>query len=201
VQRFTIDDLPREPWRNGAGWTRTVCSHEAGGRLWWRVSVADITAAGPFSRFDGMHRTTVMLRGARLCLSRAGHLLAFDGPGSALQFPGEWALQCGAPAQPTRLLNIMVRRGSARARVRVAEAEALNLPAGGAQVALVLRGRFDLLLQDGGQHPLEAGEGVHWPRQDAAWRAVPVTSNAAMVWCALHSIPGPSLHPARVDGE
>ena len=178
-----------------------MCSHEVDGQLRWRVSVADITAAGPFSRFEGMDRTAVMVRGARLCLSNAGHLLVVDGPGSVLRFPGEWALQCGAPAEPTRLLNIMVRRGSARAQVLVAEAEAVTLPAGGAQVALVLRGQFDLLLPDGGQHTLEAGDGVHWTWQDAAWRAVPVAGDGAMVWCAVHCIPGRSLHCARVDGE
>jgi hypothetical protein len=200
LHRFSIDDLSREPWRNGAGWTRTVCSHAVDGRLWWRVSVADIAAAGAFSRFEGMDRTAVMVCGARLCLSHAGHRLALDGPGSVLQFPGEWALQCGAPAQPTRLLNIMVRRGSVESRVLVVQ-DASTLPSGGAQVALVLRGQFDLELPDGDRLMLGAGEGVHWSRQDAAWRAVPVAGDGAMVWCALHCIPGPSLHPARVDGE
>ena len=186
MRRFRIGQLPREPWRNGAGWTRPVCSREVDGQPWWRVSVADITAAGPFSQFEGMDRTAVMVRGTRLCLSNAGHRLVFDGPGSLLQFPGEWALQCDAPGEPARLLNIMVRRGSAEARVLVVAGEASTLPAGGAQVALVWRGRFDFLLPDGERITLGAGEGVHWPRQDVAWRAVPVAGDGAMAWCALH---------------
>lgn len=201
MRRFSTDQLPREPWRNGAGWTREVCSREVDGQLRWRVSVADITGAGPFSRFEGMDRTAVMVRGARLCLSDAEVRLAFDGPGSLLQFPGEWAPECDAPELPTRLLNIMVRRGSAQARVLVVGDEAPSLPAGGEQVALVLRGRFELQLPDDARLVLAEGEGVHCSGQGAPCRALPLADGAILAWCALHCIPGPSLHPARVDGE
>lgn len=185
MHRFRVDDLPREPWRNGAGWTRTVCSREVGGQPCWRVSVADITAAGPFSRFEGMDRTAVMVCGGGLCLSNADVRLVFDGPGSVVQFPGEWALRCDAPEVPTQLLNILVRRGSAGARVLLAADEPLALPPGGQQVALVLRGQFELVSPTGARHILGAGEGVHWQWQDAGWRTVPITGGGAMVWCAL----------------
>ena len=185
MRRFSVDQLPREPWRNGAGWTREVCSREVDGQLRWRVSVADITGAGPFSRFEGVDRTAVMVRGDRLCLSSAAVRLAFDGPGSLLQFPGEWALECDAPAVPTRLLNIMVRRGSAQARVLVAGAGALGLPAGGEQVALVLRGRFELRLPDDAGLVLAEGEGVHRSGQEAPCRALPLAGGAILAWCAL----------------
>ncbi len=185
MHRFRIDDLPRERWRNGAGWTRTVCSREVGGQPWWRVSVAEISAAGPFSRFEGMDRIAVMLSGGGLCLSNAQVRLRFDGPGSVVQFPGEWDLQCDAPALPAQLFNIMVRRGSAGARVLLAADEPLALPPGGYQVALVLHGQFALVSPAGARHTLGAGEGVHWQWQDAGGCAVPITRGGAMVWCAL----------------
>lgn len=185
MRRFGIDQLPREPWRNGAGWTRTVCSRDVDGQLRWRVSVADITGAGPFSCFEGMDRTAVMVRGARLCLSNAEVRLAFDGPGSLLQFPGEWALECDAPELPTRLLNVMVRRGSAQARVLVAADEASSLPAGSEQVALVLRGRFELRFPDDTRLVVAEGEGVHCSGQGAPCRALPLADDAILTWCAL----------------
>lgn len=185
LHRFRIDDLPREPWRNGAGWTRSVCSREVDGQPWWRVSVADITAAGPFSRFEGMDRIAVMLSGGGLCLSNADVRLAFDGPGSVVQFPGEWTLQCDAPALPTQLFNIMARRDSAGVRVLLVADEPLALPPGGHQVALALRGRFELVPPAGARHILGAGEGVHWQSQDAGWCSAQIGGGGAMVWCAL----------------
>ena len=60
-RRLALADLPREPWRNGAGWTRPVARAEAdgsgGGELLWRVSLAEISQAAPFSRFPGLDRT------------------------------------------------------------------------------------------------------------------------------------------------
>ena len=184
MQRFRIGELPRERWRNGAGWTRTVCAREVDGQLWWRVSVADITAAGPFSAFAGMDRTAVMLCGARLCLYDAEHRLAFEGPGSMLQFPGEWLLQCEAPRAPSRLLNIMVRRGCAEARVLVLQ-EASALPAGAEQVGLVLRGGFEFRSSCGEPLMLAAGEGVHCAAQQAPRHARPLADDALFAWCVL----------------
>ena len=48
-RRLALADLPRERWRNGAGWTRPVASAEADGDTLWRVSLAEISQAAPFS--------------------------------------------------------------------------------------------------------------------------------------------------------
>ena len=123
--------------------------------------------------------------GGGLCLSNADVRLAFDGPGSVVQFPGEWTLQCDAPALPTQLFNIMARRDSAGVRVLLAADEPLALPPGGHQVALALRGRFELVPPAGARHILGAGEGVHWQSQDAGWCSAQIGGGGAMVWCAL----------------
>ena len=62
--------------------------------------------------------------------------LAFDGPGSVVQFPGEWALQCDAPEVPTQLFNIMARahmlgRGGEWVRFQRMVLDSLSLEAGG----------------------------------------------------------------------
>ena len=148
LRRFALDELAREPWKNGGGWTRTVASHEVDGQLRWRVSVADIEAAGPFSCFDGLDRSAVMLRGGRLRLQGEGQSWTFDGPGSLVRFAGEFALYCEAPDRPTLLWNVMVRRGQAQARLvplRGVEAElAADGTAAPEALALVLQGRFDV---------------------------------------------------------
>ena len=43
------------PWKNGGGVTREVAAHPAGASLEdfdWRVSTAEVRAAGPFSGFE-----------------------------------------------------------------------------------------------------------------------------------------------------
>lgn len=183
---FDIDTLPREPWRNGAGWTRTLrAQHAVDGQLLWRASVADITAAGPFSQFADMDRTAVMVRGGRLQLSNDAVQLDFDGPGSQIQFPGEWALHCAAPVCETQLLNIMALRGQATARVQVLENQALTLAPGGAQLLLVLRGSFHVQSSAGISHTLQVRTGMHWQALDEEWRAEPLGADAVLVGCVL----------------
>lgn len=214
---FAIDALRREPWRNGAGWTRSVCvqyaqsasalapqapapeaapavasaqapaDSQAEQPVLWRVSVADITSASLFSQFAGMDRTAVMVQGGRLQLSNANVQLAFDGVGSQLQFPGEWSLHCSEPEGTTQLLNIMVRRGQATARVQMIENTALTLPPGGQQLLLVLRGSFELQSPGGKRHTLPARTGMHWQALQEDWHAQPQGADAVLVWCSLNA--------------
>ena len=197
---FAIDALRSEPWRNGAGWTRTVCVQHAestsapalgqaggpaDGPVLWCVSVADITAAGQFSQFDGLDRTAVMVQGGQLRLSNEAVQLDFDGIGSQLQFPGEWSLHCSAPEGCTQLLNIMVRRGQATANVQVVENAALALAPGGQQLVLVLRGSFQLRSHGGSSHTLSARTGLRWQALEESWQAEPLGTDAVLVWCAF----------------
>ncbi|MEC4600651.1 HutD family protein, partial [Burkholderia vietnamiensis] len=46
--------LVASPWKNGGGVTREIAAYPPGAALdafAWRVSVADVGAGGPFSRF------------------------------------------------------------------------------------------------------------------------------------------------------
>lgn len=191
VRRFSLPDLPREPWKNGGGWTRTIASHEVDGQTLWRVSVADIDAAGPFSRFEGMDRTAVMIRGARLRLAgladdrNAAHDLVFDGPGSRLQFPGERALHGDAPAIPTQLWNVMVRRGHGRADVAVARDEAVSLPLAPHVLVLVLRGEFALAGPDAEAASLHTDEGLHLRGLQTPWILAPRQAGSLLLITAL----------------
>ncbi|WP_157265750.1 HutD/Ves family protein [Azohydromonas aeria] len=181
VRRFALDRLPAEPWRNGAGWTRTVAVHERGGDVDWRVSAADITHAGPFSRFDGMDRTAVLIQGPRLQLEGSGQRLVFEAPGHLQRFSGEQELHAVAPEQPARLWNVMARRGQAEARVEVHRAGTLVLAAGDTSVLLVFHGQYQLCAGGDALLQLEAGEGLYVENTRRALELHPAYPSSSLV--------------------
>ena len=185
LRRFAIEALPREAWKNGGGWTRTVASHGPADQPDWRVSVADIGAAGPFSRFDGMDRTAVMVQGGALGLIGQHQAWRFDGPGSCVQFPGELDLQCEAPQQPTQLWNVMVRRGQARVDLLIVEDETVPLPSAPDLLLLVLRGRFALTLSGAEPRVLAQGHGLHLQGLLASGHLAPSEANSLLLVTAL----------------
>lgn len=114
AQRGHWPALPPEPWKNGGGVTRTLAA-EAGAR--WRISVADIAQGGPYSRFAGDDRVSVVLSGQGATLCGEGMPVQLR-PGKPAAFAGDVAWQCQLAAGPVQVLNLFVRRGMARARVR-----------------------------------------------------------------------------------
>ena len=111
-------DFQAMPWRNGGGTTWEI----ARGRFpdgaeadWhWRFSLAEIASDGPFSAFPGIDRflTVISGQGIELKIDDAPprRLLA----GEDIEFPGEAAIGCDLLNGPTRDLNMMVDRRSAR---------------------------------------------------------------------------------------
>ncbi|WP_197460396.1 HutD/Ves family protein [Gluconobacter albidus] len=79
-----VENLVAQAWKNGGGLTRVIVSGEE-----WRLSVAEITQDGAFSRFPGISRQIALLtgQGVRLRLSdgaerevvRVGEILTFSG--------------------------------------------------------------------------------------------------------------------------
>jgi len=119
--------LVASPWKNGGGVTREVAAFPADTGLdtfVWRVSVADVAQAGPFSRFAGIDRTLVLLSGAGMLLDEAQsgeavttHALtqAFD----TARFAGEAHIDARLVDGPTRDFNLMVRRDRAQGELDV----------------------------------------------------------------------------------
>ncbi|NTY41669.1 HutD/Ves family protein [Burkholderia diffusa] len=116
-------DLVASPWKNGGGVTREIGAFPPGAALdafAWRVSVADVGTAGPFSRFDGIDRTLVLLSGAGMTLAEAGgarHVL--DMPLTRADFAGETAIDATLHDGATRDFNLMTRRSAARGALDV----------------------------------------------------------------------------------
>jgi uncharacterized protein len=164
---FSLQALPREPWKNQGGWTRTVASAQgADGQTDWRVSVADITAAGPFSVFEGLDRQAVMLQGTCLRLRAeppepSEPDICFNGAGSRAAFAGERRLVCDTPTEPTTLWNVMHRRGHVRAEVSVQSDTVLHLPPARHLFVYVMSGEVELALPQGRTQGLSTGQVLH----------------------------------------
>ena len=106
------------PWKNGGGVTREIAVFpiDAGmDDFLWRISMAEVTEAGPFSRFDGIDRHLTVLEGRlRLDLPDRRYPLF---PGESLAFEGDTPVT-GTPLTTRVLdLNIMTRQGRFTAEV------------------------------------------------------------------------------------
>lgn len=163
-RQFDLSALPRERWKNGGGWTAPVASvMGADGLPDWRVSVAEITAASPFSIFEGLDRQAVMLEGGPLRLrgQQPEDDIVFNGTGSLAAFPGERPLVSEAPSQLTRLWNVMHRRGAVRAHVIVTHDQVVELPNAPHVLVYVLCGEMELVLPHCRSQALVATQGLH----------------------------------------
>ncbi|MGZ4616581.1 MAG: HutD/Ves family protein [Actinomycetes bacterium] len=153
-------------WKNGGGRTWQVASQPAGADVTdfdWRVSIAEIAAPGPFSAFPGVDRAFAVLagNGVELLIEGAAHVLR---PREPFAFPGDQQVTCRPLGGTTSALNVMTRRGHARASVeflRVSADAPVSLPGDtdATCVVLVVEGRVSSTNGPARLH-LEQSDGV-----------------------------------------
>lgn len=117
------------PWKNGLGSTLELASDAAvpGGDWTWRLSIADVPAAAPFSEFPGVDRLLACLEGPGLRVDRAGASILVPAEGEALPFAGEDVVR-GKPLGPgVRDVNLMVRRERWRGSMTVARGRSFSV--------------------------------------------------------------------------
>lgn len=159
----------RMPWKNGGGETAEIAVRPEGAGLDdfdWRVSMARVSADGPFSTFAGVDRTLSILEGEGLVLEvEAIRPVTLDRDSDPFSFAADVATGSRLLGGPITDLNVMTRRGRYSHAVRRLEVDgACDLAAAAAQLVLVnaagdltLRtgssaaglGRFDAALVDG----------------------------------------------------
>lgn len=150
--------MPRDaqrvvPWRNGLGSTREVAIEPASGSVErgfdWRISLAGVSADGPFSSFPGVDRSLWLVRGAGLELCIDGHGERLERQWQRVDFAGESAVAARLLQGPIEDLNVMVRRSAVRAEAQIHElCDGAELPlawGAGAHAVLCLRGVVTLL--------------------------------------------------------
>jgi len=104
------NEYRRVRWRNGLGWTREICAVTGAGGDWdWRLSIAEIEQAGPYSVFPGVEREQVLLRGEGLELEFVdGRHLRLQPPYGRARFAGGQALEA-RPEGRVEVFNLMWR--------------------------------------------------------------------------------------------
>lgn len=181
LTHFSRRSLPVTPWKNGGGTTQEIACWASGAGLSdfdWRVSIATIAAAGPFSVFAGVDRSITLLDGEGVRLrSRDGRIdHRLDVPHRPFAFPGDVEIDCTLQGGASSDFNVMTRRGRWRAEVQVLDGAAA-IAAASHGVLLALRG--DWRLDDEGRVCRE-GEGLYWTDAPHAWQAVPTSPDARL---------------------
>ncbi|PLC02138.1 histidine utilization protein HutD [Variovorax sp. RO1] len=181
VQRFSRATLRAMPWKNGGGTTQEIASWPPSAGLdsfGWRVSIATIASAGPFSVFPGVERQIMLLEGDGVRLfthdGRVSHRL--DVPHRPFVFSGDDPIDCTLLGGASNDFNVMTRGGQWRADVQVLDHAADIAPAAHG-VLLALRG--DWRLND--DEALGEGEGLCWTDAAQAWQAAPASDDARLV--------------------
>lgn len=106
----------RMRWKNGAGWTSEIHCVPAATDWLWRLSIAEVEVAAPFSPYPGVERELVLLSGNGLRLHfDDGQVSELLPPHGGLRFPGERRL-VGEPVDgPSRDFNLMWKRSEINA--------------------------------------------------------------------------------------
>jgi hypothetical protein len=146
---FRAADLIATPWKNGGGSTREIAAYPPGSNLddfAWRVSIANVEADGPFSRFPGIDRTIVLLEGhgMKLLLDHAGeHRL--DRVFAPFEFPGEAKVDAVLLDGATQDFNLMIRRERAGGNLSVLHRPGELAVDRDIRILFVARGRATLI--------------------------------------------------------
>ena len=180
---FDAYALPGTPWKNGGGVTRTVLASPPGAgfdNFDWRVSIADVSTSGAFSRFPGVDRTIVLLGGAGMVL-RIGDAeeLMLNVPFEPYAFSGDAHVDSRLLNGPARDFNLMARRGRAQATLQVWHSEFRVPCTDGAAILFCARGACRV--ED---VAVEKGWAFHVDRVPADIQCTPETADAVMI--AVH---------------
>ena len=105
------------PWKNGGGSTTEIAIAPLGAGFDdfdWRISLATITASGPFSSFPGIDRSLMLVDGDSVQLTLDGtRKVLLNAAQPMLWFPGEAAVVAQVKGATTDF-NVMTRRDRCR---------------------------------------------------------------------------------------
>jgi uncharacterized protein len=111
-----LASIPSQPWRNGGGVTRELLAWPTRKDWQVRISVADVTADGPFSRFVEIERWFAVLEGEGVALLPADRIHRLTPRSEPLVFDGGEPVNCELLGGATRDFNLMAAPGKGRLR-------------------------------------------------------------------------------------
>jgi environmental stress-induced protein Ves len=149
----------RVPWKNGGGFTEEIAVSPAGAGLddfAWRLSTASVQTSGPFSRFDGVDRILAVVTGGAMRLSVDGDApVRLDQDSAPFAFAGDKPTSAELAGIGLVDLNLMVRRGQARAEMVRQVLRGLAVVGDDEAVTLIFA-LDQILLDDSELYPLDA---------------------------------------------
>ena len=139
MQIIRYRDLKPARWANGGGVTRQLAA--SGGPDWdWRISIAEVAQAGPFSTLPGIDRVITIIEGDLILLEVDGveHPLERYRP---FRFSGDSATTASLPTGDVTDLNVMTRRRLFRGYTAIIELSKTRAhPVFAGQHAVLLQG-------------------------------------------------------------
>ncbi|ALE93223.1 hypothetical protein AOC05_14295 [Arthrobacter alpinus] len=155
--------LKAAPWANGGGITRQLASGSAdrmtlgsGDKVsnaepWdWRISIAEVAKAGPFSPMPGMDRILTIIDGELIALTVDGAEHALE-KYRTFRFSGDLETSASLPTGALMDLNVMTRRGSFKGYATILElSKKRPHPVFAGQFAVLLQGSATVSVDDGG---------------------------------------------------
>lgn len=152
-----LADCPATPWKNGLGRTRELAIHPPGAGMddfLWRVSVAEVESAAPFSAFPGIDRVIALLDGGGFTMKMDdGHHHALTTPGMPFAFRGETGVDVTLAGGPSRDFNLMLRRDRMRGDIEAWHGAGTRHADAGIALLYCVRGNIDT-----DEGPLHAGD-------------------------------------------
>lgn len=141
-------DRPAAGWKNGGGVTREIAAGPEGAGMddfAWRVSLAEVTAGGPFSVFPGVDRVLTLAEGAGMDLAIGGVRRLVDRRFAPQRFPGDEPTDCRLLGGPVVNFNVMYRRSAVTADTAVVRGDlALTVRPGETLLVVALEGAAEI---------------------------------------------------------
>ncbi len=137
MRTFPLDELVEIPWKNGGGITREIAKATGPKGFAWRLSIADVTEAGPFSTFPGMTRILTVIDGDGLVLTQGdvSNTLRLCEP---FRFSGDVLISSNLLDVSIRDFNVIFDTDIIEAQVSVVSGQAqLNVPSPDSSITAV----------------------------------------------------------------
>ncbi len=191
---MTIELLPAAAraavaWKNGGGVTREVAVHPRGSgfdTLEWRVSIAQVRSAGPFSSLPGLDRRLAVLEGTLSLVIGQAPEVRLSPATPALHFPGEVPVKAQPLDGPVMDLNIMTRRGRFSSALAIHRAQHPTPLASDAATVVVVA-LTDLVLTAGeAEWQLSYLDGARIEAEECALQIHPLADQARFYVIQLH---------------
>lgn len=132
--------LKTTPWANGGGVSRQLAAAPSADGFDWRISIADVAKAGPFSPMPGMDRIITVIDGELIALTVDGAEQALE-KFRPFRFSGDSETSASLPTGALKDLNLITRRGAFKGYAAIIElSKKRPHPVFAGQFAVLLQG-------------------------------------------------------------